>query len=616
MLYVTLPPQWLKDQGVTTSHQLDCSFEEVVKYNNAGHNIYYYPNYPSSPGTHFVKASEVDTFEWVFLDMDLKQNVYMDKEEFLGVLAGFPLRPTKVVDTGNGLHVYFRVSDLDAMSFLRLSRRLMRHFNTDPAVTQLKQLMRVPNTVNTKDPLNPKYCQVLSETDNVFTCEELDKALPMITAEDEAFCKGHYDKVHNIQELASKVDEKLPPKFGKLLRECPEAKAIWLGSTLGDRSTADYRLGHLMFAAEFTRQEALSVLVNCPKALTRAPQHRIGYAERIVDKIWTFEATADKKSLNLSSSVMDILSRSGEQLQGTRLPCYKYIDDTVAGFRLGQVMGLVAGSGVGKTSLALNIFMGFVASNPDYDHFFVPLEQSDREIAVRWKTMCGNNTALHSKVQVLSNYDDNGVYRDLSLSDIKAQVLKHKLDTGRAIGCVVIDHIGVLCNNNRLGQDEGVKQICKDMKAFAMETNTFLIMQSQTSREKAGIGDLELNKDAAFGTSVFENFTDFMVTLWQPLKRMYTEGAPTVMSYKFCKVRDKMQGHDVLQEDVCYSVFFDPVTQRVRELNENEEKGLSYWVAQATTKRKQDRKTDIVDYTSVKWTKEGKDAEKTRPEAA
>jgi hypothetical protein len=139
------------------------------------------------------------------------------------------------------------------------------------------------------------------------------------------------------------------------------------------------------------------------------------------------------------------------------------------------------------------------------------------------------------------------------------------------------------------------------MKGFAEETQTFLIMQSQTSRAKAGIGDLELDKDAAFGTSVFENFCDFLVTLWQPLKRVYDLGAPTVISYKFCKIRHKHQSKDVLKEDKPYAVFFEPETQLIRTLTQDESDSMKFWVSQATNKRKLDRKTDVIEYTSVKW---------------
>lgn len=588
-----IAPKWL-DKPVLEGYFTD---DQIFEYNAQGYNIYYRPNYPRNytSGSN-VKGSDIDVYEWVFVDYDTKSNIYPDKFTFIEKLVSY--KPTKIVDSGNGVHAYWRVTDLDAKSFLRLSRRLMRELKTDEAVQTLAQLMRLPNTLNTKDKDNYLLCEELSSDGPIYTCEELDKMLLPITIEDEAYCQQHYDRTFNINQDIT-IDDKLPPKFGKLLSENPEAKDLFAGNT-SDRSKDDYRLGHIMFANKFTKEEALSVLVNTAKAMSRAPIHRANYAKNIVDKIWTYEE--DKSPSGLSRSVLDILQKNDEDsLVGDRIVGWKYIDNTDLGFRLGHVLGLVAGSGVGKTTTALNLFLGFVKFNPDYDHFFVPLEQPDHEIAMRWKVMCGDNHSLHSKVHIINNYDENGAFRDLSLTDIKEHILEFQKTTGRKVGCVVIDHIGVLCNNNKHGQDEGVKEIAKAMKGFAIETKTFLIMQSQTARSKAGIGDIELDKDAAFGTSVFENFCDYLVTLWQPLKRVYDMGAPTVISYKFCKIRHKKQGVDVIKEDVPYTVHFDPNTQLIQPLTESQEKSMSYWVSQATTKRNQDKKTGVVTYKSIKW---------------
>ena len=146
------------------------------------------------------------------------------------------------------------------------------------------------------------------------------------------------------------------------------------------------------------------------------------------------------------------------------------------------------------------------------------------------------------------------------------------------------------------------------MKAFAIQTNTLLVMQSQAPREKAGIGDLELDKDAAYGTVFFESYCDFLITIWQPVKRCYNvEGCPTVTAYKFCKIRHKKKNEDVIQEDTRYYAFFDPDTERLRELTQDEEKSFDYFVKQCTNMRKADRKTDLIAYTSVPWTKEVKE---------
>lgn len=581
------------------------SKKDIKKYNDIGYNVYWRPNYPSSYEGGTVNGTHIDTFEYVFVDYDCKSGKYESKEDFIGAAA--KLLPSKIVDSGNGVHVYWKVSDLDGRSFLRLSRRLMRLFDTDDAVQTLPQLMRLPGTINTKKKFDRLPCELLYEDGITYTCEELDKILPAITIEDEEYCNQHYDKTHSLDRNNIEIDDKIPNKFGKLLRAHPEAKEIWSGNS-DDRSKDDYRLGHIMFANGFTKEEAASVLVNSAKALSRAPVHRVNYATNIIDKIWTFE---EESSSELSHSVEAILKRSGNTLKGTRLTCDPRIDNTVHGFRLGQVLGLVAGSGVGKTAFALNMFKWFAQANPDYHHFFIPLEQPANEIADRWQTMCGTNTALHGKVHVMSNYDDDGNFRHLSFDEIKDYVVKWQKVTGNKIGCIVIDHIGALKKKGSNDENQDLMTICHNMKAFAVQTNTFLVMQSQSSREKAGIGDMELNKDAAYGTIFFESYCDYLVTMWQPLKRCHMEkDCRTVTAFKFCKIRHKKSHRDVIQEDEPYFLKFDPATEQLFDMTQDDKTSFDFFLKKATNKRKVDRKTDLVSYKSVPY-KETQDATET-----
>lgn len=599
-LYRLIAPGWLFEEnpGIKRVIEGELSDDEVLSLNEVGYNVYYLPNRPSIYEGGTVSGHQVDKFDCVFIDMDLKEGRYKSKQDFVTKLQEFKLPPTMIVDSGGGVHAYWRISDLDVMGYLRLSRRLMRYFDTDEAVGQIYQLMRCPDTINTKDKNNFKICQHILKTDEVvYSSEQLDKALPALSFQDEQYTVQHYSKTYNILDV--KVDDKIPLKFAKLLSSNNEVSSIWKGG-LEDRSKGDFRLGHIMFASGFDKAEATSVLVNSPKALARAPIHRINYATGIVDKIWTFESEVDKSSLDLSSSVRDIINKAGSSIKGTRLPCWSYFDDTLHGFRLGQVIGLVAGSGVGKTAVALNMFLGFVQNNPDYDHFFVPLEQPANEIADRWKTMCGGREYLYEKVHVISNYDESGAFRHLSFSDIRDYILKFQKVTGRKVGSVVIDHIGALKKKGKDGENQDLMQICHEMKAFAVQTNSLLVMQSQAPREKAGIGDLELSKDAAYGTVYFESYCDYLITLWQPLKRCYAEGAPTVTAYKFCKIRHKKQGEDRIKEDVCYKVMFDSKTEHLREMTQDEDKSFTFFLSKATNKRKLDRKTDLVSYESIK----------------
>ena len=599
MIYRCIAPNWAN----LTPKVIEGEYtnEQIETHNTNGYNIYYLPNFPANYDiSRPVDGTDIDTFEWVFVDFDLKSKTYASKEDFVTTVKCYPLLPTKIIDSGNGIHVYWRVTDLDVMSYLKLQRRLMRLFNTDEAVTKIFQLMRLPGTVNTKDPDDLKLCTLIEENSHQYTSEELDQCLPILSPEDERFCVEHYNRTYNIAQTALKVDDKLPVKFGKLLTTSREAKEIWSGNT-DDRSKSDYRLGHLMWGHSFTKEEAMSVLVNSSKAISRAPHHRYAYAANIVDKIWTYELTEDKDTLNLSITVKSILSKGESTVKGERFPCYRWLDDTAHGFRLGQIIGLVAGSGVGKTAIGLNMFLGFVENNPDCHHFVVPLEQPGNEIADRWRTMCGDRVHLHDKVHILSNYDDDGNFRHLSLDEIKEYILKFQQVTGYKVGCIMIDHIGALKKKGADGENQGLLDICHSMKAFAVQTNSLLVMQSQSSREKAGIGDLELNKDAAYGTMYFEAYCDYLITLWQPLKRCYkNEKCPTVTAFKFCKIRHKKKGADRIQEDVPYVLYFDPETQHLRPMTQDEEKSFDFFNRQATQLRGADRKTDLVTYTTIK----------------
>lgn len=598
-------PEWRRLEAPTKPKVLEEMFSDaqITKLNLEGYGIYHLPNSPSaySPGT-IVTGRDIDTYRWCFVDMDLKDGVYGSKDEFYEALGLAGIQPTRIIDSGGGVHAYWQVSDLDAQSYLRFQRRLCRLFNTDEATTSIYQLMRLPGTLNTKVKGAFKQCEELyNDHTIIYTSEQLDKLLPPITLEDEAKCKLHYDKTFDLNQSQTLVDDTLPPKFGQLLRDNQEAKEIFSGAS-DDRSRGDFRLGHLMFANGFTREEALSVLVNSAKALQRSPPNRVAYAQGIVDKIWTFELAENKDQLELSSSVRDILQRAGDTIKGTPFRCHEAVDNTVHGFRLGQVIGLVAGSGVGKTAYALNMFRWFAQKNPDYHHFFIPLEQPANEIADRWKTMCGADTSLHGKVHIISNYDEDGGFRHLTFDEIREYIEKFQRVTGNKVGCIVIDHIGALKKKGKNGENQDLMDICHSMKAFAVQTNTLLVMQSQAPREKAGIGDLELNKDAAYGTVFFESYVDYLITLWQPLKRCHSEQAcPTVTAFKYCKIRHKKANLDVIKEDVPYYMYFDSDTELMKDMTQDQITSFDYFLSQATNKRKADRKTDLVKYQSVPY---------------
>lgn len=619
MIYRLIYPEWATSMPDFDSKQTprvieaELDDEQLAHLNAIGYNCYWLPNYPSqyNPDKK-IDGTDIDVFEYVYVDLDMKdymsadldrRHEYASKDEFLSVLLSFSLQPSLIVDSGNGIHAYWRVLDLDVMSFLRLQRRLARHFSTDPAVAKIYQLMRVWGTMNTKKQGDFKPCEVVVSSDAEYTAEQLDRVLPRISQKDEEYCKAHHDKTYGLTEKIELSDE-LPAKWFQKFPKGSDGWKLFYGNPK-DRSAADYRLGHLLSAAGFTREEALAVLSRTGKASERVGVHRYNYALGIVEKIWVDPTTRDPETkTRLAMSVRDLLGDSDDdgELTGERFPCNEMVDATTCGFRLSHVLGLIAGAGAGKTTWAMNLFYWFAERNPQYIHVFVSLEQPAKEIAKRWRTISKGNPEFLDKVQVIGNYNDDGTYRNLSLQNIEEEIREIEKETGQKVGCVVIDHIGVLKQQTKDGEFQGLIDICKYMKAFAVNTNTFLIMQSQAPREKAGIGDIELDKDAAYGTSQFEWYVDWLVTTWQPLKRVYDE-APhmTVTCFKYCKIRHKNVKKDTIKEDVPYAVMFEPDSEHLRRLNEDEQKAYDFFSKKATNLRNLDKKREPRGVSDVTW---------------
>lgn len=607
MLFRLIPAAWAK-----LENNLNEVIEDVIEpsqideLNKKGYNIYWYPNYPSTKPSSYTQAKDIDTFSYVFVDMDLKENKYKTKEEFVEKLQSCKYPPTSIVDSGNGVHAYWEVSDLEAMSFLRLNRRLCRHFKTDEAVSKLNQLMRLPETYNVKSK-DFKLCKVIGGTDRVHTCEELDSFIQVITIEDEEYCKNHFNSSYGLEDYSPDnfKDESLPGRFFVLLKENKEIAKLYSGM-VKDRSAGDFRLAHLLLANEYTKDEATVILMNSAKAIERSPKHRLSYAKNIIDKVW-IGITEVKKS-SISSTIFDILKRNPNNDEEFKFPCSELVDSTVHGFRRGEVLGLIGGTSSGKTAFSLNFFHWFLERNPDFIHLFVALEQEDIDIATRWTNLAGFDPIKNSSVRVLTNYNEDRTKRNLSLNDIKDHVKFLELEYNKKVGCVVIDHIGILKPSTRESEREGLIGICTEMKAFAVETKTFLIMQSQTCREKAGdYNDLELGVGAAYGTSTFENFCDYIVTTWQPIKlcheKTVASGKPLLITaFKFCKLREMNTIRDNIKRDAIYLLYFEQETGKLREMLPEEYISYEFWDLQATNIRNRDRKLKSRKITKITWT--------------
>ena len=122
-------------------------------------------------------AKELKTF---FIDIDCGElKPYKDKKEGLTALKKFCKttqlpKPTLIVDSGNGLHVYWVLNKtIESLKWIAMANALKdlceeHKFLVDGGVTaNSAQILRVPETLNFKDIDNPKPVEVISQKDSI-----------------------------------------------------------------------------------------------------------------------------------------------------------------------------------------------------------------------------------------------------------------------------------------------------------------------------------------------------------------------------------------------------------------------------------------------------------------
>lgn len=146
------------------------AWPHLEQANRDGNAVFMMVNAGDGGGT---KDENVTRVNAVFLDYD---------EELWGVISNdklllkFKLKPHIVVSTSLGhYHVYWKVRDCELTDFKAIQKALAQLFDSDPKVCNLARVMRLPGTLNQKDPKNPFLVKLMhcDESLSAYTTDEL-----------------------------------------------------------------------------------------------------------------------------------------------------------------------------------------------------------------------------------------------------------------------------------------------------------------------------------------------------------------------------------------------------------------------------------------------------------
>ena len=119
-----------------------------------------------------------------FADLDFK-GIAHSRMEIEAAIAGLRVRPSFVIFTGNGLHLWWIF--VEPVTDHERVERLLRHISDvlagDRAVCEVSRVMRIPNTHNTKNGANEEV-RIIQRNDERYTIEMLEEyfefAMPLL----------------------------------------------------------------------------------------------------------------------------------------------------------------------------------------------------------------------------------------------------------------------------------------------------------------------------------------------------------------------------------------------------------------------------------------------------
>lgn len=177
--------------------------DKLSLFNDMNFNIYFTVN---SGGT---KHHEINKINAVFIDLDCGrdknkqyysiEHVKKYKDKQLRKIKEFPIQPTVIVETRNGLHVYWLLKERDNVTheqFIQCQSLLIQYFNSDPAVKTVERIMRLPGYNWCKDVDNKYKCIIYSLNDSyTYTITDIIDQLNKLNNSGD--CDRRVDKLIN-----------------------------------------------------------------------------------------------------------------------------------------------------------------------------------------------------------------------------------------------------------------------------------------------------------------------------------------------------------------------------------------------------------------------------------
>ena len=261
------------------------------------------------------------------------------------------------------------------------------------------------------------------------------------------------------------------------------------------------------------------------------------------------------------------------------------LDERTGGFQLGEVVTLIARTGVGKSAIAQNVIKNVLARYPDSGVVFFSLEMPrlqafERQLQIHagkkrdevtWAYRRGERSAVGAE-EFLARCKDRLSIIDtpgISLSEIQRRVsAMQALKRVKPVRLVVIDYLGYLGGGSRdASLVERTSELARGVKRLAKDLGAVVFLIAQTSRH-GGDGSNEVTVTDARDSGAIEDSADFLIGCWRPelAAGLSAEGFMEVegqLRFRILKARRGMQARFQARFEGETLRVLEPVSERV-----------------------------------------------------
>jgi len=475
------------------------------------------------------KAENVIDVPCVWCDADFNK---VPKEVISSSLKRFPFKPSIIVESGGGVHLYWLLKEpsREYATIEDINRRITSQLKGDINSCDIARILRIPNTINHK---YPALCKVRKNYGFTYDLDVFLDVLPR--------ANGY------------------PKSNGGLKIKDPE----WLSNAMkgvgeGDRNATGIRIAGY-WINKLDPDEVMVILKTWNSLNT--PPLSTSDIEKIVNSVSRYKPETPSEPIDDvydTKRMLDSYKSYIETLKQNKFTTgIANIDKKIRGVAGGEVLTIIARAGSFKTALLQNLLKNYVRES-NMGAIFFSLEMPVSSVTERYFEMIsgfsGNEVEqIYSdplSEELRSQWEPKFITelpnfyvipKKIGLSDIQKYIKVIEEHYKVKVGLIGIDYMGLMDAHGN-NEYEVISNLAKGIKMTAKSIGLPIILLSQVSR-KGGEGETEITMDHGRGSGAIEEAADFVFGLWQVEKS--DTSSLIVREYEYdlvCKILKNRKG--------------------------------------------------------------------------